>query len=380
MGDRALAVTEIASAAGFYDYEAKYADGGSRHTVPAAVHPETYARAMDVALAAHRALGCRGATRADLRYDDTAGEPGRLVLLEVNTQPGLTPTSLLPEQAGASRHRLPRALRLDGGARRMSRVTTSDRATNGRSANGAAGARPSARTPAKPPRPLNDRPSRWKLLRRRQRYLLRPVAWGLAGVLVLAAAAAAVRAVQPGGSIASLRARISAGASLPVQHIVIEGRSLTPEGTLRTALSVSKGDKLLGFSLEAARARIERLTWVQHATVERRLPGTIVVQLTERRPFAVWQSRDKFVLIDRAGQGRRRAGPGEGRDRLCHAAAGRRARRAGVRRRLAGPACRPARPAQPCGGGDPGRGSAGGISGSTTARTCCCPRAPRPWR
>ena len=99
MGDRALAVTEIAPAAGFYDYESKYADGGSRHQVPAEVHPDAYARAMDVALAAHQALGCRGASRADLRYDDTGGEPGRLVLLEVNTQPGLTPTSLLPEQA-----------------------------------------------------------------------------------------------------------------------------------------------------------------------------------------------------------------------------------------------------------------------------------------
>ena len=99
MGDRALAVTEIAPSAGFYDYESKYAEGGSRHQVPAAVHPDTYARAMDMALAAHQALGCRGASRADLRYDDTAGEPGRLVLLEVNTQPGLTPTSLLPEQA-----------------------------------------------------------------------------------------------------------------------------------------------------------------------------------------------------------------------------------------------------------------------------------------
>lgn len=100
MGDRALAVTEIHADAGvFYDYESKYGDGGSHHQVPALVHPEAYARAMDVALAAHRALGCRGATRADLRYDDTAGEPGRLVLLEVNTQPGLTPTSLLPEQA-----------------------------------------------------------------------------------------------------------------------------------------------------------------------------------------------------------------------------------------------------------------------------------------
>jgi D-alanine-D-alanine ligase len=99
MGDRPLAVTEIAPRHGFYDYESKYAEGGSRHIVPAELHPDAYARALDVARAAHRALGCRGATRADFRYDDTAGEPGRLVLLEVNTQPGLTPTSLLPEQA-----------------------------------------------------------------------------------------------------------------------------------------------------------------------------------------------------------------------------------------------------------------------------------------
>ncbi|MBN8928112.1 MAG: D-alanine--D-alanine ligase [Rhodospirillales bacterium 69-11] len=100
MGDRALAVTEIMADAGvFYDYESKYAEGGSRHVIPASVHPDVYARALDVAVGAHRALGCRGATRCDFRYDDTAGEPGRLVLLEINTQPGLTPTSLLPEQA-----------------------------------------------------------------------------------------------------------------------------------------------------------------------------------------------------------------------------------------------------------------------------------------
>jgi D-alanine-D-alanine ligase len=100
LDDRALAVTEIRAVAGsFYDYESKYADGGSRHIIPAGIHPEAYARAMEVAVGAHRALGCRGATRCDFRYDDTAGEPGRLVLLEINTQPGLTPTSLLPEQA-----------------------------------------------------------------------------------------------------------------------------------------------------------------------------------------------------------------------------------------------------------------------------------------
>jgi D-alanine-D-alanine ligase len=100
MNDHALAVTEIIAEAGaFYDYDSKYADGGSRHVIPAAMHPGAYAQAMEIAVAAHHALGCRGASRADFRYDDTAGEPGRLVLLEVNTQPGLTPTSLLPEQA-----------------------------------------------------------------------------------------------------------------------------------------------------------------------------------------------------------------------------------------------------------------------------------------
>ncbi len=99
MGDRALEVTEIATGNVFYDYEAKYAPGGSAHTLPAAVHPTVRAQAMEVAVAAHRALGCRGVSRADFRYDDTAGEPGRLVLLEVNTQPGMTPTSLVPEQA-----------------------------------------------------------------------------------------------------------------------------------------------------------------------------------------------------------------------------------------------------------------------------------------
>jgi D-alanine-D-alanine ligase len=99
MGDRALEVTEIATGHVFYDYDAKYADGGSRHTLPAPIHATIRDRAMDVALRAHQALGCRGVTRADFRYDDTAGEPGALYILELNTQPGMTRTSLVPEQA-----------------------------------------------------------------------------------------------------------------------------------------------------------------------------------------------------------------------------------------------------------------------------------------
>jgi len=99
IGDRALDVIEIVAATRFYDYEAKYAPGGSMHVLPAKISPFVYQEARRLALAAHRALGCRGVTRADFRYDD--GRPGTegLVCLEVNTQPGMTETSLVPELA-----------------------------------------------------------------------------------------------------------------------------------------------------------------------------------------------------------------------------------------------------------------------------------------
>ncbi len=95
----ALAVTELEPTQGFYDYEAKYTDGLTRHVIPAPIHPDATREAMEMAVAAHKALGCRGVSRSDFRYDDTAGEPGTLYLLEVNTQPGMTPLSLVPEQA-----------------------------------------------------------------------------------------------------------------------------------------------------------------------------------------------------------------------------------------------------------------------------------------
>ena len=101
MGDRPLGVIEIRSRSTWYDYESKYAAGGSEHIIPAAIHPKAYDEACRIAVAAHAALGCRGISRADLRYDDTAGEPGQLYLLEINTQPGMTPTSLVPD---AGRH------------------------------------------------------------------------------------------------------------------------------------------------------------------------------------------------------------------------------------------------------------------------------------
>jgi D-alanine-D-alanine ligase len=97
LGDRALTVTDIITA-GWYDYDAKYADGGSRHELPANIPADIFAACMDHALRAHQALGCRGLSRTDFRWDEAKGLNG-LFLLETNTQPGMTPTSLAPEQA-----------------------------------------------------------------------------------------------------------------------------------------------------------------------------------------------------------------------------------------------------------------------------------------
>ena len=97
MGDKALSVTDIITD-GWYDYDAKYKEGGSRHVVPAEIPQEIYDACMGYALRAHNALGCRGVSRTDFRWDEARGLDG-LVLLETNTQPGMTPTSLAPEQA-----------------------------------------------------------------------------------------------------------------------------------------------------------------------------------------------------------------------------------------------------------------------------------------
>lgn len=99
MGDKALAVTDIITD-GWYDYDAKYKPGGSRHVVPADIPQEITDLCLDYALRAHRALGCRGVTRTDFRWDEARGAEG-LILLETNTQPGMTDTSLTPEQARA---------------------------------------------------------------------------------------------------------------------------------------------------------------------------------------------------------------------------------------------------------------------------------------
>jgi len=100
MGDRALGVIEVrVLSEEFYGYDAKYAKGGSLHVLPAEIKPKIYLEVQSLSVKAHRALGCRGVSRADFRWDEFKGEDGELVCLEVNTQPGMTETSLVPDMA-----------------------------------------------------------------------------------------------------------------------------------------------------------------------------------------------------------------------------------------------------------------------------------------
>ena len=104
MGDVALGVIDIVSKGTFYDYDSKYVQGGSEHILPANIPNDVYRKCQKFALLAHQALGCRGVSRSDFRYDDTNSEKGELILLELNTQPGMTGTSLVPELAKHAGH------------------------------------------------------------------------------------------------------------------------------------------------------------------------------------------------------------------------------------------------------------------------------------
>ncbi|HTN11541.1 MAG TPA: cell division protein FtsQ/DivIB [Acetobacteraceae bacterium] len=149
---------------------------------------------------------------------------------------------------------------------------------------------------------LPDRPGRWKLLLRRRRNLLRPLAGLAVASVLLLMLIGSVHGLGQGLNFTERFGDITARMGLRVTQIDVLGQKKTPEPLLRAALGVSKGDPILTVSLAAARARIESIDWVQSATVERQLPGTIVVRIVERRPFAVWQNKGKFSLIDHAGK------------------------------------------------------------------------------
>lgn len=160
-----------------------------------------------------------------------------------------------------------------------------------------------ARTSA--PQKEPSRPSRLRIWVKRRRSLVWPAIYGAMGLGALGVVVLAVRAVDPAGrvrGVAESFADLGESLGMTVQQVILEGRRNTPTDMIRAALGVSRGDPILDFSPEAARMRIETIAWVQTAHVERRLPGTILVRIEERRPFAIWQNNARFVIIDREGR------------------------------------------------------------------------------
>ncbi|BAK83239.1 FtsQ-type POTRA domain-containing protein [Komagataeibacter medellinensis] len=151
------------------------------------------------------------------------------------------------------------------------------------------------------PSDSSDRPSRLSIFLRRQKRLIRPLLVLAVMVALGAGGVTALRHVGSDARFAALRGRIINMLPLRVTEIDVTGCVLTSEAALQQALGVRTGDFILGFSVTAARERIDALPFVDHSVVERHLPGTIIIHLFERRPFAVWQNHGHFMLIDREG-------------------------------------------------------------------------------
>ncbi len=152
---------------------------------------------------------------------------------------------------------------------------------------------------------IHDRPGRLKLLLRRARRHARLGIGVTAGAALLGLGWIALRSAEPGGIVAAIQARasrVAANAGLRVRHVVVEGRVNTPEPLLRAAVGVARDEPILSVPLGPMKARIESLASVQSVSVERRLPDRLVIHLTERQPFAIWQFQGKFSLVDRTGK------------------------------------------------------------------------------
>ncbi len=150
---------------------------------------------------------------------------------------------------------------------------------------------------------VQDRPGKWQVLIRRQRRLLVPAAIGLAALVVIGVGTLALRLSGPavGGGLGERLGASTGLLGLRLAHVEIKGSVKTPEPLLRAAIGMVPGMPILAYSVQAARTRIEQIPWVRAATVERRLPDTLIVQIEERRPFAVWQHEGRFRLIDHDG-------------------------------------------------------------------------------
>ncbi|MDJ0387400.1 cell division protein FtsQ/DivIB [Roseomonas sp. E05] len=177
-------------------------------------------------------------------------------------------------------------------------------------ARSSARARPEDRTRlasdgGRPSRAALQRPSGLRLWLRRKKPWLRPVLFGMAGLALVGGGAVTVAAIQPAGPFSWLAqsvAEAAADAGLTVGEIVVRGQQNTPKELIRAAIGVGRGDPLLSFSPSQVKERLESIAWIEQAEVQRHLSGNIVIEIHERKPFAIWQHQGDFAVVDREGR------------------------------------------------------------------------------
>ncbi len=284
VGDRALTVTDIITT-GWYDYDAKYKPGGSTHVVPAQIPAEIFDLCMDYALRAHHALGCRGVSRTDFRWDEARGAAG-LVLLETNTQPGMTATSLTPGAGGGHRHGLSRLVSLDGGGCLMRALRRK--------------APDAGRT--------DPAPSRWAW--RMQRLMLTPgIRLALrAGVPFCITLLAGTWYLADEGrrgaieqAVAETRAGIEQRPEFMVNLMAVDGAKDELALYVREILPLDFPISSFDLDLDAMRATVTQISAVKSASVRIRPGGVLQIDIVERQAVALWRNEDGIALVDESG-------------------------------------------------------------------------------
>ncbi len=275
----AQGVTEIVSQTRFFDYEAKYHDTRTEYVLPAKISENVYKAALNFAERVYTVIGCAGLARCDFRYDDSKQGPDGLCFLEINTQPGLTSESIGPSQVirnGKSFVELVKHL-----------VETAK-------CHGQEQHKPTSASAGQPEQ-KKARLNLWQ-----GRILRAGIACVLiAGLFWLVGVSGMPQRLAFG--TAQKIYKITAAHGFAVRNVLVQGRVNADPDVLRGLLNVAPGDPILAFDPAAAKESLERISWIKSARVERRLPDTVYIRLTERHPLALWQNKGKVRLIDDEG-------------------------------------------------------------------------------
>ena len=304
-GPRALGVTELIVASGFYDYENKYTDGKTQHIFPADLPENIAALCNDYAIRAHALLGCHGTSRTDYRWDDERGEAG-LFVLETNTQPGMTPLSLVPEQARGCGIAYPRIVRDDRG--RSARPVWQGEQLMARTATrNTKGVRRQARAAGTSRKVRSARRQGSSLIGRllgalpfTEEQLHRAFTVAIfAGLLALAWFLASISGAT---ALASDRlAHVAANAGFEVRNVEVRGVDRINKMTVYERAFGQRDLAMTKVELAPLREDLLTLPWVRDASVSRQLPDTLVIDIVEREPHAVLARADRLMLIDATG-------------------------------------------------------------------------------